>query len=65
MSTAKTYPVRAVCPYGSSGKACLLLSGGIDSPVAGYMMAKRGLKLSAVHFFSPPYTGELAKAEGF
>lgn len=48
-------------PYGSSGKACLLLSGGIDSPVAGYMMAKRGLRLSAVHFFSPPYTGELAK----
>lgn len=48
-------------PYGSSGKACLLLSGGIDSPVAGYMMAKRGLKLSSVHFFSPPYTGELAK----
>lgn len=48
-------------PYGSSGKACLLLSGGIDSPVAGYMMAKRGLKLSAVHFLSPPYTGELAK----
>lgn len=48
-------------PYGSNGKACLLLSGGIDSPVAGYMMAKRGLKLSAVHFFSPPYTGELAK----
>lgn len=48
-------------PYGSNGKACLLLSGGIDSPVAGYMMARRGLKLSAVHFFSPPYTGELAK----
>ena len=48
-------------PYGSTGKACLLLSGGIDSPVAGYMMAKRGLKLSAVHFLSPPYTGELAK----
>ena len=48
-------------PYGSNGKACLMLSGGIDSPVAGYMMAKRGLKLSAVHFFSPPYTGELAK----
>ncbi|MBP3481273.1 MAG: tRNA 4-thiouridine(8) synthase ThiI [Clostridia bacterium] len=52
-------------PYGSSGKACLLLSGGIDSPVAGYMMAKRGLKLSAVHFFSPPYTGELAKQKVF
>ena len=48
-------------PYGSNGKACLLLSGGIDSPVAGYMMAKRGLRLSAVHFYSPPYTGELAK----
>lgn len=48
-------------PYASNGKACLLLSGGIDSPVAGYMMAKRGLSLSAVHFFSPPYTGELAK----
>lgn len=48
-------------PYGSSGRACLLLSGGIDSPVAGYMMAKRGLSLSAVHFYSPPYTGELAR----
>ncbi|MBQ9952887.1 MAG: tRNA 4-thiouridine(8) synthase ThiI [Clostridia bacterium] len=48
-------------PYGSNGRACLLLSGGIDSPVAGYMMAKRGLKLSAIHFFSPPYTGERAK----
>ncbi len=48
-------------PYGSNGRACLLLSGGIDSPVAGYMMAKRGVKLTAVHFFSPPYTGERAK----
>ncbi len=48
-------------PYGSNGKACLMLSGGIDSPVAGYMMAKRGLKLTSVHFYSPPYTGELAK----
>ena len=43
-------------PVGSSGKAMLLISGGIDSPVAGYMMAKRGVSLSAVHFMSPPYT---------
>ena len=48
-------------PTGSSGKACLLISGGIDSPVAGYMMAKRGLSLTAVHFASPPYTSEKAK----
>lgn len=48
-------------PVGSSGKASLLLSGGIDSPVAGYMMAKRGLTLDAVHFESPPYTSERAK----
>ncbi len=43
-------------PVGSSGKAALLISGGIDSPVAGWMMAKRGLELIAVHFASPPYT---------
>lgn len=48
-------------PVGSSGRAALLLSGGIDSPVAGYMMAKRGLELSAVHFVSPPYTSDRAK----
>ena len=48
-------------PVGTSGKASLLLSGGIDSPVAGYMMAKRGLSLDAVHFESPPYTSERAK----
>lgn len=47
-------------PVGSSGKALLLLSGGIDSPVAGYMMAKRGLAVDAVHFQSPPYTSERA-----
>ncbi|MDR2932673.1 MAG: tRNA 4-thiouridine(8) synthase ThiI [Oscillospiraceae bacterium] len=45
-------------PVGSGGQAALLLSGGIDSPVAGYMMAKRGLKIIAVHFASPPYTSE-------
>ncbi len=48
-------------PVGSSGKATLLISGGIDSPVAGYMMAKRGLVLSAVHFYSYPYTSERAR----
>ena len=48
-------------PVGSSGNAALLLSGGIDSPVAGYMMAKRGLRLTGIHFFSPPYTSERAK----
>ena len=48
-------------PTGSAGRALLLISGGIDSPVAGYMMAKRGLSLSAVHFAPPPYTGEKAE----
>ncbi len=48
-------------PTGSSGRAALLISGGIDSPVAGYMMAKRGLELSAVHFYSYPYTSERAR----
>lgn len=48
-------------PVGSSGKAMLLLSGGIDSPVAGYMMAKRGVAISAIHFESPPYTSERAR----
>lgn len=48
-------------PVGTSGKALLLLSGGIDSPVAGYMLAKRGVKISAIHFESPPYTSERAR----
>lgn len=48
-------------PYGSSGRGLLLLSGGIDSPVAGFMMAKRGVQLEAVHFESFPYTSERAK----
>jgi len=48
-------------PCGSNGTGMLLISGGIDSPVAGYMMAKRGLALEAVHFFSYPYTSERAK----
>ena len=48
-------------PVGSSGKAMLLLSGGIDSPVAGYMMAKRGAIITAIHFEAPPYTSDRAK----
>lgn len=48
-------------PVSSSGKGLLLLSGGIDSPVAGYMMSKRGLKLSCIHFESFPYTSPQAK----
>ncbi|MBR3917336.1 MAG: tRNA 4-thiouridine(8) synthase ThiI [Clostridia bacterium] len=48
-------------PTGSNGKGCLLISGGIDSPVAGYMIAKRGVSLCAVHFYSYPYTSERAK----
>ena len=48
-------------PVGTSGKAMLLLSGGIDSPVAGYMMAKRGVQIEAVYFHAPPYTSERAK----
>jgi thiamine biosynthesis protein ThiI len=48
-------------PVGSSGKALLLLSGGIDSPVAGYMMAKRGVHIAAIHYVSPPYTSERAR----
>ena len=48
-------------PTGVGGRAAVLLSGGIDSPVAGYMMAKRGVELEAIHFFSYPYTSERAK----
>ncbi len=47
-------------PVSSSGRAMILISGGLDSPVAAYMMAKRGLALSAIHFQSPPYTSERA-----
>ncbi len=48
-------------PVGTAGNAMLLLSGGIDSPVAAYMMAKRGLRITACHFASPPYTSERAR----
>lgn len=48
-------------PVGTGGRAAVLISGGIDSPVAAWMMAKRGIELCAVHFASPPYTSELAE----
>ncbi len=48
-------------PMGTGGKAALLLSGGIDSPVAGFQLMKRGVRCCAIHFQSPPYTGELAR----
>ncbi len=63
----KTFIYTEVChglsgmPVGSAGRGMLLISGGIDSPVAGYMTAKRGMKLDCIHFHSFPYTGEAAK----
>ena len=48
-------------PVGTGGKAAILISGGIDSPVAAYMLAKRGVRLTAIHFASPPYTSERAE----
>jgi thiamine biosynthesis protein ThiI len=54
-------PAHGGLPIGTNGKAMLLLSGGIDSPVAGWMMAKRGVEIEAVHFYSYPYTSERAK----
>lgn len=50
-------------PVGTGGKAALMISGGIDSPVAGYMLAKRGIQLTAIHFASPPYTSPQAEAK--
>ncbi len=58
---SKTIPGPGGMPVGSAGRAMLLLSGGIDSPVAGYMIAKRGVKIDAVYFHAPPYTSERAK----
>ncbi|MDL4841343.1 tRNA uracil 4-sulfurtransferase ThiI [Aquibacillus rhizosphaerae] len=52
-------------PVGSSGKTLLLLSGGIDSPVAGYLAMKRGVQIEAIHFHSPPYTSDRAKQKVF
>ena len=58
---SKQIPGPGGMPVGTNGKAMLLLSGGIDSPVAGYMIAKRGVKIDAVYFHAPPYTSERAK----
>ena len=58
---SQTIPGAGGMPIGTNGKAMLLLSGGIDSPVAGYMIAKRGVKIDAVYFHAPPYTSERAK----
>lgn len=60
---AGSIPGAGGMPVGSNGRGALLISGGIDSPVAGYMLAKRGVELCAVHFASPPYTSERAKAK--
>ena len=58
---SKIIPGPGGMPVGCNGKAMLLLSGGIDSPVAGYMIAKRGVTIDAVYFHAPPYTSERAK----
>ena len=58
---SRVYPGAGGMPLGTNGKAMLLLSGGIDSPVAGYMIAKRGVYIDAVYFHAPPYTSERAK----
>ena len=58
---SKVIPGPGGMPVGTNGKAMLLLSGGIDSPVAGYMISKRGVEIDAVYFHAPPYTSERAK----
>ena len=58
---SQTIPGPGGMPVGTAGKAMLLLSGGIDTPVAGYMISKRGVKLEATYFHAPPYTSERAK----
>lgn len=58
---SKAYPGPGGMPVGSNGSAMLCLSGGIDSPVAGWMVGKRGVKIDAVYFHAPPYTSERAK----
>ena len=57
----ETIKCEAGLPYGSTGKGVLLLSGGIDSPVAGYLMARRGIEIVPVYFHSPPHTSERAR----
>ena len=59
--SCRRIPAVGGMPMGTNGRACLLLSGGIDSPVAGYMVAKRGVEICCVHYHSFPYTSERAK----
>ncbi|MDW0118490.1 tRNA uracil 4-sulfurtransferase ThiI [Sporosarcina thermotolerans] len=59
--TSKVYKGAGGMPVGSNGHSLLMLSGGIDSPVAGFQLMKRGVSIDAIHFASPPYTSELAK----
>ncbi|MBP1968906.1 thiamine biosynthesis protein ThiI [Virgibacillus natechei] len=59
--TSRVIPGLGGLPVGTSGKSLLLLSGGIDSPVAGYLAMKRGVQIEAIHFHSPPFTSERAK----
>lgn len=59
--TSKVFAGAGGMPVGASGKTLLMLSGGIDSPVAGFMMMKRGVEIDAIHFESPPFTSDLAK----
>ena len=65
IGAAVDIPAVGGLPIGTNGRAALLLSGGIDSPVAGYMIAKRGVQLDAVHFYSFPHTSERAKEKVF
>lgn len=58
--SSKTYPGALGLPVGTGGRATMMLSGGIDSPVAAYMAMKRGVKLDMIHFYSPPYTSHQA-----
>ena len=58
---SKSFPGPGGMPVGTAGKAMVLLSGGLDSPVAAYMISKRGVKIDAVYFHAPPYTSERAK----
>ena len=58
---SQSIPGQGGLPLGTAGRAMLLLSGGIDSPVAGYMISKRGVNISATYFHAPPYTSERAK----
>ena len=58
---AQVIPGAGGMPLGSNGRSLLMLSGGIDSPVAGYMLMKRGVRLDAIHFHSPPFTSERSK----